>query len=75
MVPRLLLDVYVLDATALELIYTYTSFSQPVKALFPMSLTLVGMVTDVRPVQAEKALSPMLVTLLGMVMDVKPLQE
>ena len=32
-----------------------------------MDVTLLGMVTEVRPLQSEKALCPMDVTLLGMV--------
>ena len=39
-----------------------------------MEVTLLGMVTEVRPLQKEKALSPMEVTLLGMVTEVRPLQ-
>ena len=39
-----------------------------------MLVTLLGMVTDVKPVQPYKAYSPILVTLFGMVTDVKPLQ-
>ena len=39
-----------------------------------MLVTLLGIVTDVKPLQPSKAELPMLVTLLGMVTDVKPLQ-
>ncbi len=39
-----------------------------------MSVTLDGIVTDVRPRQSQNALSPMLVTLEGIVTDVRPLQ-
>ena len=39
-----------------------------------MLVTLLGMVTEVRPLQPKNASSPMLVTLLGMVMEVRPLQ-
>ena len=39
-----------------------------------MLVTLLGMVTDVSPLQPENAYSPMLVTLLGMVTDVSLLQ-
>ena len=39
-----------------------------------MLVTLLGIVTDVKPEQVLKAPLPMLVTLLGMVIDVKPLQ-
>ena len=40
-----------------------------------MLVTLLGIVTDVRPEQELKAERPMLVTLLGIVMDVRPEQE
>ena len=36
-----------------------------------MLVTLLGIVTEVRPVQPEKADAPILVTLLGMVMEVR----
>ena len=39
-----------------------------------MLVTLLGIVTDVKPEQPEKALPPMVVTLLGIVTDVKPEQ-
>ena len=39
-----------------------------------MLVTLLPIVTEVKPVQPEKALSPMLVTLLGIVTEVKPVQ-
>ena len=39
-----------------------------------MLVTLLGMVTDVRPVQLWKANSPIYVTEFGMVMDVRLLQ-
>ena len=39
-----------------------------------MLVTLLGIVTEVRPLQPEKARSPMLVTLLGIVTEVR-LQE
>ena len=39
-----------------------------------MLVTLLGMVTEARPLQLEKADSPMLVTLLGMVMEVRLVQ-
>ena len=39
-----------------------------------MFVTLLGMVTAVRPLQPEKALFPMLVTLLGIVTVVRPVQ-
>ena len=47
---------------------------KPEKAPLPMNVTLLGMVTDVKPLQSEKAPSPIDVTLSGMVIDVKPLQ-
>ena len=40
-----------------------------------MLVTLLGMVTDVSPLQWENAQPPMLVTLLGMVTDISPLQS
>ena len=39
-----------------------------------MLVTLLGIVTEVKPLQPEKALLPMLVTLLGIVTEVKLLQ-
>ena len=39
-----------------------------------MLVTLLGMVTEVRPEQYENAELPMLVTLLGMVTEVRPEQ-
>ena len=39
-----------------------------------MEVTLLGMVTEVKPEQPEKAEIPMEVTLLGMVMEVRPEQ-
>ena len=39
-----------------------------------MLVTLLPMVTDVRPLQLSNTPAPMLVTLLGMVTDVRPLQ-
>ena len=39
-----------------------------------MDVTLLGMVTEVRPEQLEKASLPMDVTLLGMVTEVKLVQ-
>ena len=47
---------------------------QPEKALSPMLVTPLPMVTEVRPLQEENALLPMLVTLLGISMLVRPLQ-
>ena len=37
-----------------------------------MLVTLLGMVTDVKPEQPEKAEEPMLVTLLGITVDLHP---
>ena len=45
---------------------------QPLKPLRYM--TLLGMVTEVKPVQSLKALLPMEVTLFGMVIAVRPVQ-
>ena len=39
-----------------------------------MLVTLLGIVTEVRPLQPEKAEYPMLVTLLGIVTEVRPKQ-
>ncbi len=39
-----------------------------------MLVTLLPIVTEVRPLQPEKAYCPMLVTLLGIVTEVRPLQ-
>ncbi len=46
-----------------------------VKALLPIVVTLLGMVTEVRDLQSSKALPPIFVTLLGMVTEVSALQE
>ena len=40
-----------------------------------MLVTLLGIVTEVKPLQPQKASSPMLVTLLGIVTEVKLLQS
>ena len=40
-----------------------------------MLVTLLGIVTEVKPEQPEKAKFPMLVTLLGIVTEVKPEQS
>ena len=40
-----------------------------------MLVTLLGIVTEVRPLQPEKEESPMLVTLLGIVTVIRPLQS
>ena len=39
-----------------------------------MPVTLLGIVTEVRPVQPPKATLPMPVTLLGIVTEVRPVQ-
>jgi hypothetical protein len=39
-----------------------------------MLVTLLGMVTDVSPLQPENAIWSMLVTLLGIFTEVRPLQ-
>ena len=39
-----------------------------------MDVTLLGMMTEVKPLQPEKADPPIDVTLLGIVIEVKPLQ-
>ena len=44
---------------------------QSEKALLPMDVTLLGIVTDVRLLHLEKAALPMDVTLLGMLTDVR----
>ena len=46
----------------------------PEKALVPMDVTLLGMVTEVKPLQRAKVASPMDVTLLGIVMEVRLVQ-
>ena len=47
---------------------------QPSKTSIPIDVTLLGMVTDVRPVQKLKASLPIDFTLLGMVNDFRPVQ-
>ena len=47
---------------------------QSENALFPMLVTLLGIVTLFRPVQLENALFPMVVTLPGIVTLVRPVQ-
>ena len=47
---------------------------QSVKAFLPMDSTLLGIVTDVRPVHSLNAPSPMEVTPLPILMDFMPLQ-
>ena len=67
--PQLLSDVQ-----ALLLINLSFGKTQPEKAEFPILVTLLGMVTEVKEEQEEKALLPILVTLLGMVTEVKKVQ-
>ena len=43
-------------------------------AYFPISVTLSGIVIEVKPVQSENACQPMDVTLSGIVIEVKPVQ-
>jgi hypothetical protein len=50
---------------------TLVRLVQPLKAKFPMLVTLLGMVMLVRLVQLLKTLDLMLVTLLGMVTSVR----
>ena len=45
-----------------------------VKALLPIVVTLLGMVTEVRELQPLKASPPIVITLLGMVTEVRELQ-
>ena len=47
---------------------------QPEKALSPILVTELGIVTEVRPLQFSKAPSPILVTELGIVTEVRLLQ-
>ena len=47
----------------------------PANAPSPILVTLLGMVTEVRPEQSANAPPPMLVTLLGMVTEVRPEQN
>ena len=48
---------------AFEFIVTVFRPEQPLKASFPIDVTLLGMVIDVRPEQPEKAAFPIDVTL------------
>ena len=48
--------------------------TQSLKALQPMLVTLLPIMTDVRPEQFLKASLPMLVTLLPIMTDVRPEQ-
>ena len=53
---------------------TVVSPAHPEKAFFPMFVTELGRVIDVRPVQSAKALSLMYHTEPGIVIDVRPVQ-
>ena len=46
---------------------------QSSKALLPILVTELGIVTEVRPLQPAKAKSPILVTELGIVTEVRPM--
>ena len=73
-------DAIVLSTTSTRYVSAYRQLFitgrlvQPEKADSPIDVTLLGMVTEVRPEQPEKADHPMDVTLLGMVTEVKPEQ-
>ena len=43
---------------------------QPENALYPMEVTLFGIVTEVKPLQSSNAEPPIEVTLFGMVTEV-----
>ena len=51
------------------------SDAQPSNAASPMVVTLLGMVTEIRPLHKEKAELLILVTLLGMVIEVRAVQN
>lgn len=53
---------------------TLASPLHPLKAFFPIVVTLLGMIMLVRPVQPKKVLLPIVVTLLGIVTLVRPEQ-
>ena len=59
--------------TALLSIVTFVKALQLLKANFPNFVTLLGIVTEVRP-EETNAFSSIVVTLLGMVMKVRLLQ-
>lgn len=46
----------------------------PLKAFWPIDVTELPMVTEVRPLQSQKAAAPMDVTELGMVTEVRLVQ-
>ena len=48
--------------------------SQFKKAIFPILVTELGIVTEVRPLRPQKAPYPILVTELGIETEVRPLQ-
>ena len=70
-------DAIVLSTTSTRYVSAYRQLFitgrlvQPEKADSPIDVTLLGMVTEVRPEQPEKADHPMDVTLLGMVTEVR----
>ena len=55
-----------------ELPIVIDSIPLPLNASFPIIVTELGMVTDVRLLQPENTLSPMLVTEFGIVTEVSP---
>ena len=52
----------------------YKMLLTPSKASYPIVVTEVGMVIEVKPLQPSKAYFPIVVTELGMVTEVKLLQ-
>ena len=78
--PSAMTTLSILDTknTSLKLIYPGTvaclSPLQFSKALFPILVTLLGILIEVSPVQLRKALIPILVTLLGILIEVSPSQ-
>ena len=69
------LEKEMLHHAAISLILTLSSLVQSLKAASPMLVTLLEMVTEVKPEQPEKAYFPMLETPLGMVTEIKPEQS
>ncbi len=60
--------------TLLGIIKLPVNLSQNVKAPFPILVTLLPIVSEVKFLQEEKAPLPMLITLFGIVTEVNPLQ-
>ena len=56
------------------MIETCFNARQPLNALYPMLVTLFGMLTDVKPLHSEKALRSILFTDSGMTILVSPVQ-